>query len=178
FNVVLDSTGIKEGKYSTTITIKTKTSSYKVVVGYNIVPQPFVAELKLGDPIMKMKRGTQKWEVKLDSPPFLQSNRTMVPLRAISESFGPKVTYIKDGCPGSGRVDITLGGTIIYHCIGTNILTLKLPGKQPEAKTFDTASVIVAGRTFVPIRFIAEAFLATVNWDANTKTVIITYQPP
>lgn len=178
FNVVLDSTGIKEGKYSTTITIKTKTSSYKVVVGYNIVPQPFVAELKLGDPIMKMKRGTQKWEVKLDSPPFLQSNRTMVPLRAISESFGPKVTYVKDGCPGSGRVDITLGGTIIYHCIGTNMLTLKLPGKQPEAKTFDTASVIVAGRTFVPIRFIAEAFLATVNWDANTKTVIITYQPP
>lgn len=38
----------------------------------------------------------------------------------------------------------------------------------------DTAPRIVNGRTLVPIRFIAEAFGATVNWDPVFKLVVIT----
>lgn len=177
FTITLNTNGMKEGQYKQSVTVKTKTSSYKVTVTFWIVPQPFVATLVIGDKIMKMKRGTQSWDVELEQPPFLMQNRTMVPLRAISESFGPKVTYVKDGCAKSSRVDITLGGTIINHCIGSNLLTLRLPGQTPQTKTFDTPSVIKGGRTFVPIRFIAEAFNANVVWDSASKTVIITYQP-
>ena len=37
----------------------------------------------------------------------------------------------------------------------------------------DTQPVIIGGRTFVPVRFIAEPLYAQVIWKADTKTVII-----
>jgi len=36
---------------------------------------------------------------------------------------------------------------------------------------------IIGGLTFVPLRFIAEAFGAHVDWDGTTKTITITYKP-
>jgi outer membrane protein assembly factor BamB len=177
FTVRLDSASFKEGRYQGTITVRTASAVYKVIVAFTIVPQPFIARLALGDATMKMSRGAEKWDVKLDVAPYLKNNRTMVPLRAISESFGPKVAYLKGGCQGSDRVDITLGPIIINHCIGTAVMTKRNAGKIEPTPTFDTTSEIRGGRTFVPIRFIAEAFKATVNWDSSTKTVTITYSP-
>ncbi len=177
FTIKLDSQGFKEGKYQGTITVRTASAIYKVVVAFTIVPQPFIAKLTLGNSIMKMSRGVEKWDVKLDVAPYLKNNRTMVPLRAISESFGPKVTYIKGGCNGSDRVDITLGTIVINHCIGTAVMTKRNAGIIEQTPTFDTPSEIKGGRTFVPIRFIAEAFKANVVWDAESKTVTITYSP-
>jgi hypothetical protein len=177
FTVKLDSQGFKEGRYQGTITIRTASAVYKVIVGFTIVPQPFVSKLVLGNKTMKMSRGAEKWDVPLDVAPYLKNNRTMVPLRAISESFGPKVNYTKGGCNGSDKVDIILGNTVINHCIGTSTMTKKVSGKVEPTNTFDTPSEIKNGRTFVPIRFIAEAFKATVNWDSQSKTVTITYSP-
>ena len=177
FTVKLDSQNFKEGRYQGTVTIRTASAVYKVIVGFTIVPQPFVAKLVLGNKTMKMSRGAEKWDVPLDAGPYLKNNRTMVPLRAISESFGPKVNYIKAGCNGGDRVDIVLGNTVINHCIGTATMTKRVSGKVEPTNTFDTPSEIKNGRTFVPIRFIAEAFKAEVGWDQQTKTVTITYLP-
>jgi hypothetical protein len=41
------------------------------------------------------------------------------------------------------------------------------------AKTLDAAPVIVDGRTMVPLRFVAEALGAKVEWDGDTQTVSI-----
>jgi hypothetical protein len=35
--------------------------------------------------------------------------------------------------------------------------------------------VIVKGRTFLPLRFIAEAFEFKVEWDASTQRITLTY---
>jgi outer membrane protein assembly factor BamB len=177
FTVRLNSEGFKEGRYQGTVTIRTASAIYKVNVGFTIVPQPFVAKLVLGNSVMKMSRGVEKWDVTLDVAPYLKNNRTMVPLRAISESFGPKVSYFKNGCGSSDRVDITLGNTVISHCIGTAAMTKRVSGKVEPTPTFDTPSEIRSGRTFVPIRFIAEAFKASVSWDQKTRTVTIVYSP-
>lgn len=40
--------------------------------------------------------------------------------------------------------------------------------------TLDTVSFIKDDRTYVPLRFISEAFEATVEWDNDTRTVTIT----
>jgi len=40
-------------------------------------------------------------------------------------------------------------------------------------KTADVAPEIVAGRTFLPARYVAEAFGAAVVWDAAANTVSI-----
>ncbi|MCL2838318.1 MAG: copper amine oxidase N-terminal domain-containing protein [Oscillospiraceae bacterium] len=38
----------------------------------------------------------------------------------------------------------------------------------------DVPAQIINDRTFVPLRFISEFFGATVEWDEDTQTVIIT----
>ncbi len=176
FTIYLESKGIKEGRFYTSVVLETPTSSYHVSISYYIVPQPFVANIQIGNEVMKMDRGTASWDVTLDHPPYIKNDRTMVPLRAISESFGPRVEYVQGGCSnGKNQVIITLGDTIIHHCIGENTLQMSVAGSVMTTLTFDTASEIKNDRTFVPIRFIAEAFQAEVGWIAETKTVTITY---
>lgn len=178
FTVILESQGIKEGRFYTSVVLETPTSIMNVSVSYYIVPQPFVASIGIGKTVMNMERGKAKWDVTLDHPPYLKNDRTMVPLRAISESFGPKVDYVKGGCKdGKNQVIITLGDTIIHHCIGTATLLMSIEGAPWETLTFDTPSEIKNDRTYVPIRFIAEAFDADVGWDGETKMVTITYHP-
>ncbi|HOO97568.1 MAG TPA: stalk domain-containing protein [Caldisericia bacterium] len=177
YEVTLESEGDEEGRYYTTVTLTTPTAIYRVTISYYIVPQPFIANLQIGNATMKMQRGSASWDVTLDHPPYIKNDRTMVPLRAISESFGPKVDYDKYGCTDKALVVITLGDTIINHCIGTNVLDISVAGSPPEILTFDTSSEIKNDRTFVPIRFIAEAFDAVVGWIQESKTVTITYQP-
>lgn len=57
-------------------------------------------------------------------------------------------------------------------------LTLKIGSKEitnnGAKKTMDVAPFIKDGRTFVPIRFVAEELGCKVDWDDKTKTVLIT----
>jgi hypothetical protein len=46
-----------------------------------------------------------------------------------------------------------------------------------KALTLDVAPVIVAGRTFVPLRIISETIGADVTWNAAARTVAIAYMP-
>ena len=57
---------------------------------------------------------------------------------------------------------------VIVLTIGSDIVTV-----DDKATTVDAAPEIVDGRTFVPIRFIAETFGSTVTWLPETKGVTI-----
>jgi len=46
--------------------------------------------------------------------------------------------------------------------------------KNGEKIVLDVPPQIVNGRTLVPARAVAESFGAKVDWDGNTRTVIIT----
>ena len=70
-----------------------------------------------------------------------------------------KVTYTKP-------VDTT---TTLVLTIGTDIVSV-----NGKATSIDAAPEIVAGRTFVPIRFISESFGATVEWLPETQGITIT----
>ena len=98
--------------------------------------------------------------------PFVDpdTNRTLVPLRIISENLGATVEW--DG--EFKIVTITRIRTIITIKIGNSFAY-----KGDERKTLDQPAVIVGNRTFVPLRFVSEAFGAAVDWDENSKTVSI-----
>lgn len=70
-----------------------------------------------------------------------------------------KVTYTKP-------VDTT---TTLILTIGTDIVSV-----NGKATSIDAAPEIINGRTFVPIRFIAESFGATVEWLPETQGITIT----
>jgi hypothetical protein len=67
-------------------------------------------------------------------------------------------------------VFITLQDKEIVLQIGTSYASV-----GDSKYTLDTAPIIDKGNTLVPIRFIAEAFNSSVEWDEKTKTVTIVY---
>ncbi|MDO5399103.1 MAG: copper amine oxidase N-terminal domain-containing protein [bacterium] len=99
-----------------------------------------------------------------DVPPQLIDNRTMVPLRKIFEAMGAEVDWNNDtqtvtATKGDERVIATINSKNVYV--------------SGETKELDVPPMIIDDRTLVPVRFVAEAFGANVNWDEATKTVFI-----
>ena len=98
-----------------------------------------------------------------DAAPYVDSNwRTMVPIRALAEAFDAEVDYDND----ARTVTINYDETEIVMNINEETYTI-----NGEEQTMDTAPVIGDGdRTYVPIRFTAEAMGYTVTplYDAET----------
>ncbi|WP_019138030.1 copper amine oxidase N-terminal domain-containing protein, partial [Peptoniphilus timonensis] len=102
--------------------------------------------------------------VKSDVAPYIQNERTMVPIRFISETLGYKVTWDND------KREVGVKGK------DTEIL-LKVDSKNAlvngnEVK-LDSPASIKKERTFVPLRFVAENLKAEVKWDKENFKVII-----
>lgn len=92
-----------------------------------------------------------------------ENNRTMVPLRVTMESAGFVVGY--DGEKQTAiviteheRIEVPIGTNIIYE-----------NNKKIEN---DTIAVVKNGRTYLPIRAVLEAANYTVEWEANSNSVI------
>ncbi len=99
-----------------------------------------------------------------DVKPQVISGRTMVPIRAIFEKMGATVSW--DG--NSNSAICTKGSTVVKMTVGNMIMYVN---NQPVK--MDIAPLVINGRTLAPARYAAEAFGAKVDWDENTKTVII-----
>ena len=101
-----------------------------------------------------------------DAEPFLDENgRTMVPLRAVGDALGLSVGWDDDAREAS----FTDGAKAIFFPIGSTEARAGLLGTIP----MDTAAVIVDGRTYAPVRYLAEYFGYTVDWDGVSRTVVI-----
>lgn len=104
--------------------------------------------------------------VSFDVPPFVNAqNRTMVPIRFISEELGSQVNWI----PAEQKVTIRRQGQEIELWIGNS--DAKVNG---TIVAMDTQAELVKGRTMVPLRFISESFGADVQWQAANRMVVIT----
>jgi len=101
-----------------------------------------------------------------DAKPFIDKNsRTMVPLRAVAEALNLTVDW-----DASAREAIfTDGSKTIYFPIGSS------SARTADGQTvkMDTAAVIANDRTYAPIRYLAQFFGHTVDWNGTTRTVII-----
>ena len=102
----------------------------------------------------------------LDQAATILNGRTVVPARFIAENLGGKV----DWDDPTKTVTITKGGTIIIIQIDNK--TAKVNGVDVE---LDQSAVIINGRTMIPARFIANNLGAEVDWNGETRTVIIDY---
>lgn len=149
------------------ISIKTKGNVCRnVVVEAKVKSQPSILlEMDIGVP----KARIASLEVPLDSPPFIRNNRTLVPIRFVSEAFGCKVQW------EASSKKITISRF-------TDSITLWVGRKEAIVNgmdvTLDVAPSLENSTTFVPIRFISEAFGAKVEWFADTRHIKITYTPP
>ncbi|WP_435922097.1 copper amine oxidase N-terminal domain-containing protein [Paenibacillus sp. DYY-L-2] len=95
---------------------------------------------------------------------ILYKGSTMVPMRGVFEALKAEVKW--DGA--TQTVTATKGDTTIKLTIGNNYAYVN---GQKVALTAE--AIIVNGSTMVPLRFVAEALGAKVEWDGATKTAII-----
>lgn len=98
-----------------------------------------------------------------DQPPIVQAGRVFVPLRGVFQQLGASVVY------ANGQINATGNGRTISLRIGS---TQALVDGRPA--TLDVAPFVVGSRTLVPLRFIAQALGASVNWNDSTSTVVVT----
>jgi hypothetical protein len=108
----------------------------------------------------------------MDQAPFIQDNRTFVPVRMVGEALGAEVEYDA----ATQVITLTRPDMTITMTIGSNVL-VKSDGTSVVS---DVAPFIVAetGRTVIPFRAIAEAFGATVEavFAADGTVTAVTFQ--
>lgn len=97
----------------------------------------------------------------MDTAPFIQDNRTFVPLRALAEAFGAKVEY-DDANQG---IHIQMDGKDLLMTIGKKTFTINGVQKQMDVAPYLTAG----GRTIVPVRFAAEGLGFSVDTTADAQ---------
>lgn len=102
-------------------------------------------------------------QVEFDVEPFINSDsRTMSPLRFVTEAMGYEVSWNQE------KFQVTITGT---HNDSVTELEVILPigvnyaYVNGDKMYFDTNTIIVNSRTFVPLRFISEVFGATVGYE-------------
>ena len=92
-----------------------------------------------------------------DVAPVIRNDRTLVPIRVITEALGGQVAWKE----AAKEVTLTVNGKEIKMTIGKVL------------EKYGVAPVIIGGRTFVPVRFVADELGAVTTWDDATKTVAI-----
>ena len=92
-----------------------------------------------------------------DAKPFIDDNdRTQIPIRAVAEMLECEVAWDDT----SKTAEITSKtGEIVTLTIGSDIMTV-----NGETVQMDTAAIIKDERTYIPVRFVAEAMGLVVEW--------------
>ena len=100
-----------------------------------------------------------------DAKPVIVDGRTLVPLRAIFEALNVNVSW--DGA--TKTVTANSRDKTISLTIGVNQLIV-----NGVSTPIDVPAMIIADRTMVPARAIAQSLGCTVAWLAGERTVVIT----
>lgn len=106
-------------------------------------------------------------EVEMDAATFIQNNRTYVPVRYLANACGVSDADIL-WSDANRTVTLTGKNTVVKLTVGSNIITT-----STGTITADVPVIIKDNRTYLPARFVANAFGAEVTWDNATRTVTI-----
>ena len=120
-----------------------------------------------------------------------ENNRTLVPLRAFAETVGCEVDWIPDGqfINIKSNIDLDFYDNDTYYRnvqfqIGSHMYFIDAvtrDGKKYDqnigqfigSRDMDTVPIIQNDRTYIPLRYAAEALGYIVDWDEETRTANI-----
>ncbi|PZR58927.1 MAG: hypothetical protein DLM50_02505 [Candidatus Meridianibacter frigidus] len=100
--------------------------------------------------------------VSFDQPPIERGGRVYVPLRGVFERLGASVVY------ANRAINATGNGHNINLTIGSSTATV-----DGSSVGLDSPPFLVGSRTLVPLRFVAQALGATVNYNSSNRVVAI-----
>ncbi|GAB2718265.1 stalk domain-containing protein [Paenibacillus thermoaerophilus] len=103
-----------------------------------------------------------------EAQPFLdEDQRLYVPIRFVAEQLGLDIDWEKTG---KQQYEVKLAGpdTVIEWATGNN-----RPLVNGKPKSAGAKAKFLNGRVFMPFRFVAEATGNRVDWDAKSRTAIV-----
>lgn len=100
--------------------------------------------------------------VPFDQPPIERAGRVFVPLRGVFERLGASVVY------ANGQINAQGNDRSIELHVGSTAAVV-----NGRTVYMDVAPFIIGARTLVPLRFIAQALGASVNYSQSNQTVYI-----
>lgn len=120
-----------------------------------------------------------------DAQPEMANGRVMVPLRGMIDALGGETAFDL----ATKTVSATANGVTVRMTIGETAYSSSLtPAEQQalqeglaenqgagggHAGVMDAAPYLKDGRTYVPVRFFAEALGLTVRWDQCARTAVV-----
>ena len=116
--------------------------------------------LKIGSPYTYANNQVTE----IEAAPFVENNRTYVPVRVISESLGAEVGWNGE----TQEVTISKPGRTIVMTIGSTNYTV-----NGQAMVMDAKPRVINNRTLVPLRAVCEALGKVVYWNGDKQIVSV-----
>ncbi|MGB9667229.1 MAG: stalk domain-containing protein, partial [Candidatus Cryosericum sp.] len=141
------------------------TQTYTISYTQPQVRQSYMLVLTVGSPIITVNGLSKKIDAQ-GSTPVIKNSRTLLPIRTLIESLGGTVSWNSS----EQEVIVNLHGHSMALWIGKT--TALVDGSKVS---LDVAPMILGGRTYLPLRFISEHLGASVDWNADSRTITIYY---
>lgn len=103
-----------------------------------------------------------------DATPTAKDGRTYLPARVVLEALGATVTADS----AAGTVTAVRDGKTLVMTIGSTEAAVTEDGVS-SAVFMDAAPYVENSRTYVPVRFAAQAFSCAVGYDGSKQTVVL-----
>ncbi len=123
-----------------------------------------ILKLQIGIPQMSVDGINQEIDPGRGTVPIMANDRTLLPIRAVVESFGAYVLWDEI------QEQVTIYTDDITIKLWINSVKATVNGKN---YTLDVPPTVMNGRTFMPLRFVAENLGLTVGWNDENQTVTV-----
>ncbi len=170
----------EDGTFSYEVSLKVGENKFKFIatdqagnetlVEFIIIrKEPIVIKLKIGSKTVYVNNIPKE----IEAAPFVDaaSGRTLVPIRIVTESIGASISW------DASEQKVTIQGkdVTIELWIGKPIANVNGIPTPIDVQAPTLSPRIVAGRTVLPLRFVADNLGCTVGWDGATQTITLTY---
>lgn len=144
-----------------------KGSLFSEAIEFEVTLQKFSQlQMKIGDAKAILDNQIRN----LDSPSFISKGSTYVPLRFIGEIFKAGIEW---NPKPNQEIKLIYGNKTIYVWIGKPIAKVTILNGETKEIKLSAPPVLIKGRAFVPLRFIAETFDSKVLWIPETQAIEI-----
>ena len=144
-----------------------KNGLYAVLIGIILFSQTFSAFSYAAQPFRLIVDGK---EITSEPRPIIENDRTLVPIRMALDELGAEFDWFPKNSTVE-TVEIRKGDISVNLRIGSQLASYEKDGRHHIIS--DVSPKIIDGFTFVPIRLISNIFGIHIDWDSDSRTVVI-----
>jgi hypothetical protein len=119
--------------------------------------------LEIGSKTVSVEKDGVRTGSQIDNAPFMQNNITYIPVKGVFDKLGAEIDW------DSATRTVTIQSDNKLEMVPWS-KTIIVDGEEIQV---ENPAIIVNGRTFLPVRVVAENLNHKVEWKAETREIII-----